>query len=170
MNGHLHWYPVSQRVDLSFRSHEVQFILGPESGDGWRRDSDDRSHHEKRARAPGAETLFSGRGPLAKAVWRPNGVRACRGCGEKDGREIAAKPLPAVLSTTTNPRRRAGAESLRGVLRPCGTDFRPPCHTRIVIDPAAVKTRRRRVAGNGKKIRQSLDGAGAGGCAARKRF
>jgi N-acetylmuramoyl-L-alanine amidase len=28
MNGHLHWYPVSQRVDLSFPFHEIQFYLG----------------------------------------------------------------------------------------------------------------------------------------------
>src|SRR6266480_4445933 len=28
MNGHLHWYPVSQRVDLYFRAHDVQFFLG----------------------------------------------------------------------------------------------------------------------------------------------
>jgi len=28
MNGQMHWYPVSNRVDLSFRSHEVQFVVG----------------------------------------------------------------------------------------------------------------------------------------------
>jgi N-acetylmuramoyl-L-alanine amidase len=31
MNGHLHWYPVSQRVDLTFQSHNVQFLVGSES-------------------------------------------------------------------------------------------------------------------------------------------
>jgi len=59
MNGHLHWYPVSQRVDLSFVPMKSNYPGVPQSGDGWRRDSDDRSHHEKRARALGAETLFS---------------------------------------------------------------------------------------------------------------
>src|SRR5438105_883911 len=28
INGRLHWYPVSRRVDLSFRSHDVQFYPG----------------------------------------------------------------------------------------------------------------------------------------------
>lgn len=28
VDGHLHWYPVSKRVDLSFQTHEVQFFVG----------------------------------------------------------------------------------------------------------------------------------------------
>src|SRR5438105_971716 len=28
VGGHLHWYPVSERVDLTVRSHAVQFFYG----------------------------------------------------------------------------------------------------------------------------------------------
>jgi hypothetical protein len=55
MDGHLHWYPVSERVDLSFQRHEVQFFPGS-----------DRTVVDGREQHWGVATFKN-----AKGVWVP---------------------------------------------------------------------------------------------------
>lgn len=113
MKGHLHWYPVSQRVDLSFQTHNVQFFMGSNQAviDGQPvRIASVPIHDERGLWVAGS---FFQNGPLARAFQRRIDFPVPKAVPE------AGKPVTPMTS----------------VVQPVIPELTPHAIQRIVIDP-----------------------------------